>query len=375
MRPGQARLLYVVGTRPSAVALGPVLAELRQSLPHARHALVHDSRATVSDELLAELRLPPPDYFLDVSSGSAVSQTTAAMERIERVVEIERPHLILLADESAPTLSAALTALKLNIPTARLDAGLRSFDRQTPEEVNRVIMDTFADLLFASCEEAATNLGAEGIDPKRVHVVGSPTADLLTGLEPRVRAAQAAHRLGLAEARYLLVLLREPTLFDPSQLEPLLNRLGPLSAEMPVILPAPARASKAWATRRGRFGVRIVRPVGYVDQLSLATTAASVITDSGFVQDETAFIGTPCLSLREKTERVAALARGTSVAIGRDRLSSRLVREAIERARVQVRERPPLWDGRASSRLAAVVAARLSRIQETALLPPNPTFS
>jgi UDP-N-acetylglucosamine 2-epimerase (non-hydrolysing) len=336
--------------------------------------LVHDSRATVSDELLAELCLPLPDYFLDVASGSAVSQMTAAMERVERGVEVERPHLILLADESASTLAAALTALKLNIPTARLDAGLRSFDRRMPEEVNRVIMDTFADLLFASCEEAATNLDAEGIDPKRVHVVGSATADLLTGLEPRVQAAHAAHRLGLDEARYLLVLLREPTLFDPAQLEPLLNRLGPLSAEMPVILPAPARASTTWATRRGRFGVRIVRPVGYVDQLSLATTAASVITDSGFVQDETAFIGTPCLTLREKTERVAALARGTNIPIGRERLSSRLVREAIDGARAQVRERPPLWDGRASSRLAAVVTTRLTRPQETALLPPNPTF-
>ena len=148
MSSGQRRLLYFVGTRPSAAAVAPVLAELRERLPQARHAVVHASRDTASDELRAELRLPTPDYFLDVTPGSPVSQTTTAMERVERVIEVERPNLILLADDSASTLSAALTALKLYIPTARIEAGLRTFDRQLPEEINRVIMDTFADLLF-----------------------------------------------------------------------------------------------------------------------------------------------------------------------------------------------------------------------------------
>jgi UDP-N-acetylglucosamine 2-epimerase (non-hydrolysing) len=364
MTPGQRRLLYVVGTRAGAAAIAPVLAELRGRLPHARHALVHASRETTTDELRAELRLPVPDYFLEVIPGSPVSQTTTAMERVERVIEVERPNLLLLADDSASTLAAALTALKLYIPTARLDAGLRIFDRHLPDEINRVMMDTFADLLFASCEQATANLEAEGVDPERVHLIGSTVADTLAGLEPRYRAALTARRLGLREDGYLLVILRESTLADPLRLRPLLDPIGELSAEMPVILPAPARAPKAWASHLAGCGVRIVRPLGYVDRLSLVSTAATVITDSGPAQDETSFMDVACLTLGERTERVLSLERGTNAAVGGTAPSMGQVREAIERAR-HPGVRPSLWDGQASSRLARVVATRLSDRDET----------
>jgi UDP-N-acetylglucosamine 2-epimerase (non-hydrolysing) len=371
MSSGQRRLLYVVGTRSSAAAVAPVLAELRERLPQARHAVLHTGPETASDELRTELRLPAPDYFLDVTPGSPVGQTTAAMERVERVIEVERPNLVLLADDSASTLSAALTALKLYIPTARIEAGLRSFDRHLPEEINRVIMDTFADLLFVSCEQAASNLRAEGIGAERVHLVGSTVADTLGQLEPRISAARAARRIGLEERGYLLVVLRESTLAKDAHLHPLLAALGELRSEMPVVLPAPAGTSTEWANRMGRSGVRIVRPLSYVDQLSLQSTAAAVITDTGPAQDETSFMDVPCLTLGERTERVVSVERGINLAVGPAAPTPRQVTETIERVRAQVGPRPALWDGQASSRLAEAIATRLSGSEQAPTLPTD----
>jgi UDP-N-acetylglucosamine 2-epimerase (non-hydrolysing) len=363
------RLLYMVGTYASAAAIAPVLTELRHRLPDARHALAHASHATTGRELHGELGLPSPDYVLDVSPGSPVAQTTLAMERVERVIEVERPNLILLADDSSATLSAALTALKLYIPTARLNAGLRNFDRHTSEEINRVIMDTFADLLFADCEQAANNLRAEGATAERVHLVGSTTVDTLVGLEDRFRAAGTAQRLGLSEGGYLLVVLREATLADTVPLEQLLSGLGRLHTEMPVVLPAPARASDTWVSHLGRRGVRIVEPLDYLDLLALESTAACVITDSGLAQDETAYMGVPCLTLLEQTERVASLERGTNVAIGTKPPTPSRVRQAIEDARGLPQRRSAQWSAGAAVRLAEVVEARLSDIRP-AVPPP-----
>jgi UDP-N-acetylglucosamine 2-epimerase (non-hydrolysing) len=359
-----ARLLYVVSDRLSAAAIAPVHAELRRRVPGARHALLHANSNTAAQGPGGELRLPDPDYFLDVRFESPVSQMTVAMERVERVIEVERPDLVLLADDSASTLSAALTALKLHIPTARLDAGLRSFDRHMPEEINRVIMDAFADLLFTSCDRATANLRAEGAEPERLHLVGSTSADTLIGLQGRFSAANAALRLGLDEGAYLLALPSEATLANPRRLGALLGQLGQLSAEMPVIMPAPFEPA-SWASQPRRSGVRIVEPLGYLDLLSLQSTAAAVITDSGLVQDETALMGVPCLTMQAKTERVSSIERGTNVAVGDQAPSIATIRQAIESAGTPTAATlPPLWDGRASGRLAEVVEARLPQLEK-----------
>jgi UDP-N-acetylglucosamine 2-epimerase (non-hydrolysing) len=359
-----ARLLYVVSDRLSAAAIAPVHAELRQRVPAARHALLHANGNTAAQGPGGELRLPDPDYFLDVKSESPVSQTTMAMEQVERVIEVERPDLILLADDSASTLSAALTALKLHIPTARLDAGLRSFDRHMPEEINRVIMDAFADLLFTSCDRATANLQAEGTAPERMHLVGSTSADTLIELQGRLSAASTALRLGLDEGAYLLVVLSEATLANPRRLGSLLGQLGQLSAEMPVIMPAPFEPT-SWASHPRRSGVRIVEPLDYLDLLSLQSTAATVITDSGLVQDETALMGVPCLTMRAKTERVSSIERGTNVVVGDQAPAIARIREAIESAGTPAAASlPPLWDGRASARVAEVIEAKLPQLEK-----------
>jgi UDP-N-acetylglucosamine 2-epimerase (non-hydrolysing) len=363
MTAARRRLLYVVGTRPSAAMIAPVLTELRRRLPSARHALVHAARETATGELRAELSMPAPDYFLDLSPGSPVSQTTTAMERVERVIEVERPNLVLLADDSASTLSAALTALKLYIPTARLDAGLRTFDRHMPEEINRVMMDTFAELLFASREQAVVNLRAEGTEPERVHLVGSTVVDTLLELEDRFRSLRKCRGLGLPEGGYLLVALRESTLADTARLAGILRRLAELNDEMPVVLPAPEQASGAWVSHVARCGVRVVEPLGYLDQLSLVATAAGVITDSGSCQDEATFIGIPHLLL-ERTERLAALEGGRAFDLEAEPSLRSRVRRAIEQGTRRAGVRPALWDGRASERLADVVVALLSGPEE-----------
>ncbi len=374
MTPGAGRLLYVVATRSSATAIAPVRAQLQDRLPAARHALVHAHSKAVAPGFGSELRLPDPDYFLDVAPGTPVSQTTMAMERVERVIEVERPDLIVLADDSAWTLSAALTALKLHIPTARLDAGLRTFDRHTPDEINRVIMDAFADLLFTNCGEAGVNLRAEGTDPECVHLVGSPSIDTLIAHENRFGAAQTARRFRLAESGYLLVILSEATLANPARLGRLLGQLGRLGTEMPVVMPAPFEEPSGWASQLGRSGVRVVRPLGYLDLLSLQSTAAAVITDSGLVQDETAYLGIPCLTMRARTERITSLNRGTNAAVGEEAPSPARVKEAIEGADAPSSGLPPLWDGCASARLAEVVEAKLAELEEARPLATDLTL-
>jgi UDP-N-acetylglucosamine 2-epimerase (non-hydrolysing) len=352
--------LYVVGARPNFVKTAPVVAAMRERLPDARHVVVHTGQhydPMMSGVFLEELGVGEPDHMLGVGSGSHAVQTARVMERIEPVLLEERPDLVMVPGDVNSTLAVALVAAKLGIPLAHLESGLRSFDRTMPEEVNRIVADEFSDFLFVHSDEAIHNLGREGIGADRIHFVGNTMIDTLVALEPRWRAARAAERLGLATREYLLVTLHRPALVDGELLGDVIERLGAIAAELPVVFPVHPRTRAALAGGEVPRGIVMTDPVGYLDFLSLEATAAAVLTDSGGVQEETTFLGVPCFTLRDNTERPVTIRAGTNTLLGLDPARIDDVLPALSAQGGASYPPPPMWDGRAAERVADVLAA------------------
>jgi UDP-N-acetylglucosamine 2-epimerase (non-hydrolysing) len=367
----QQRIVYVLGTPANSVKIAPVIARLRARLPLVRHAIVttdQDYDGALFSLFQKELDVPEPSYSLDVDPGGRASKTAQVMERLERVIELERPAIVIVSGDLDSTLAATLTAAQLGVPTAHVESGLRSFDRGTPEEVNRIVADEFAALLFADSEEAVDNLAAQGIDDDRVHLVGNTMVDALMAVEGRFREAKAAQRFGVSPGGYLLVLLNGSTLVDSPAFWTILDRLKALSRELPVVFPLGRGAPRVLERYPGRPAVQLVERPGYLDLLSLEADAAAVLTDSGEVQDETTFLGVACFTLCNATERSTTLDRGTNTLLGPDPSRIREILPALKTKRPAV-EPPPLWDGQAADRLAEVLEAALEDGQRSTRRP------
>jgi UDP-N-acetylglucosamine 2-epimerase (non-hydrolysing) len=355
---GSLRFLSVVGARPNLVKMAPVVAELRRRMPNARHLLVHTGQhydRLLSDVFADELGLPVPDHTLDVGSGTHGQQTARALERLEPVLIAEEPDLVLVPGDVNSTLAAALAAAKLGIPLAHIESGLRSFDPTMPEEINRVLTDRLAELLFIHSEEAAHNLEAEGIPGNRMHFVGNTMIDTLVAMEPRFRSLETAATHGVSPGDFLLVTLHRPALVDGNLLAPTIDALGAVARELPVVFPVHPRTRKALGGREMPAGVHLLQPLRYLEFLSLACDAAGVLTDSGGVQEETTYLDVPCFTLRANTERPVTIRCGTNTLLGLDPERIREV-PALLAARGPVpAEPPPLWDGRAAERIVDVL--------------------
>ena len=292
--------LYVVGARPNFVKMAPVMAEMRRRLPGARHVLVHTGQhydEMMSNVFLEELGVGKPEYMLGVGSASHAIQTARVMERIEPVLERELPELVFVPGDVNSTLAAALVTAKMGFRLAHIEAGLRSFDRTMPEEINRIVTDQFSDMLFVHSEEAVTNLRDEGIGDARIHLVGNTMIDTLVALEPRFREVAAARALGLDPKGYLLVTLHRPALVDGELLSEAIAHLNTLAQEMPVVFPVHPRTRARLDDDNTAPGLILTEPLGYLDFLSLEADAAAVLTDSGGVQEETTYLGVPCFTL------------------------------------------------------------------------------
>jgi UDP-N-acetylglucosamine 2-epimerase (non-hydrolysing) len=354
------RIVYVVGTRPNFVKTAPVVAALRDRLPGGRHTLVHTGQhydRAMSQVFFEELGVPAPDHMLEVGSGSHALQTARTMERLEPVLEEERPHLVIVPGDVNSTLAATLTAVKMGIPLAHVESGLRSFDRTMPEEVNRIVADEFAAHLFLHSEEAVVNLRAEGIAEERMHFVGNTMIDTLVALEPRFRAAGAAERHGVESGGFCLVTLHRPALVDGELLVETVRRLAALAREMPVVFPVHPRTRKAMEEVESQHpGLLLCEPLGYIDFLSLLADAGAVLTDSGGIQEETTYLGIPCFTLRDNTERPVTIRAGTNTLLGLDPAAIATIPAALAQRPAETLEPPPLWDGRASERIADVLA-------------------
>ncbi len=356
------RIVYVIGTRPNFVKTAPVIAALSRRLPDGRHTIVHTGQhydRAMSEVFFEELGVPAPDHMLEVGSGSHAQQTARTMERLEPVLEAERPDLVVVPGDVNSTLAAVLTAVKMQIPVAHIEAGLRSFDRTMPEEINRIVADEFSEYLFLHSDEAIENLRAEGIGDERMHFVGNTMIDTLVALEDRFRAAGSAAKLGVEPGKFALVTLHRPALVDGELLPQTVRRLAELAREMPVVFPVhPRTRKKMEAVESEHPGLLLSEPLGYVDFLSLIADAGAVLTDSGGIQEETTYLGIPCFTLRDNTERPVTIRAGTNTLLGLDPSAIAGIPAALSSRPAKAPEPPPLWDGRAAERIADVFATR-----------------
>lgn len=356
------RIVYIVGTRPNFVKTAPVIAALRARLPDSLHTIVHTGQhydRLMSEVFLEELGVPAPDHLLEVGSASHAVQTARTMERLEPVLVEERPDLVIVPGDVNSTLAATLTAVKLGIPVAHVESGLRSFDMTMPEEANRIVADRFSEYLFLHSEEASGNLRDEGIPDERMHFVGNTMIDTLVALEERFRAAGAAAAQGVEPGSYLLVTLHRPALVDGPLLGETVERLGALASEMPVVFPVHPRTRKMMesAGAGSHSGLSLIKPLGYLDFLSLLADAGAVLTDSGGIQEETTYLGIPCFTLRDNTERPITISAGTNTLLGLDPAAIAGIPDALSNRGPVPAKPPPLWDGHAAERIADVIAA------------------
>ena len=353
------RILHVVGARPNFVKAAPVIHALHG---RATQTLVHTGQhydADMSAVFFDELDLPPPDVALEVGPGPPSVQTGRIMLRLHPLFDRYRPDACIVYGDVTSTLAGALGAAQHGIRVVHVEAGLRSGDRTMPEERNRILTDHVADLLLTPSPDANDNLAREGLPPNRVHFVGNVMIDTLVRLLPRTDSAAVLRRLGMASATpYLLVTLHRPSTVDePRVFESVLRVLAQFSARMPVVFPVhPRSRSRLDADRWRTAGLRFTRPLSYLDFLSLEKSAAVVVTDSGGVQEETTWLGVPCVTFRDSTERLVTVTTGTNTVIGRDpaHLHNALLSVPTGRAR-RAGGRPHLWDGRTAQRIADVL--------------------
>ncbi len=347
-----------MGARPNFVKMAPVIAALRRRLPNTRHILVDTGQhydRMMSSVFMEQLEMPAPDHVLGVGSGSHAVQTARVMERIEPILLQERPELVIVPGDVNSTLAVTLVAVKLGLALAHLEAGLRSFDRTMPEEINRIVADQFSDLLFIHSDEAHENLRAEGVSADRVHFVGNTMIDSLVAVENRFRELRSCRELGLESGEYLLVTLHRPALVDGPLLGEVLAQLGAIARAMPVVFPAHPRTRKMMSTMDVGANIRLLDPVGYLEFLSLEADAKAVLTDSGGVQEETTYLGVPCFTLRDNTERPVTVREGTNTLLGLDPTRIADVLPRLATADGVTRPPPEGWDGRAAERVADVV--------------------
>ena len=349
---------HVVGARPNFMKAAPVMRALAQK-PGVRQILVHTGQhydQNMSDVFFRELEIPEPDFNLAVGSGTHAVQTAQIMMRFEPVVEKARPGLVLVYGDVNSTIAAALVCSKLGIPVAHVEAGLRSFDLRMPEEINRLLTDRIAGLLFTPSQDGDQNLLREGIPAERIHFVGNVMIDTLVRLLPKAAGSVSD---GLP-ARYALVTLHRPSnVDDPEMLRGILRVLAEVSREVVVIFPVHPRTRQRIAQLGFSPGENFLfwEPQSYLQFLALQQRATVVITDSGGIQEETTFLGVPCLTLRDTTERPVTVTVGTNILVGRDleRLQAEVC--ALLRGHRKQGSIPPLWDGQAAQRIADIVCS------------------
>ena len=355
-----SKVLHVLGTRPNFIKMAPVVEGITEVLPGAEQVIVHTGQhydRMMSEVFFEELGMPQPDYTLEVGSGSHAIQTARVMERLEPVLESEAPDLVLVPGDVNSTVGAALTASKMGIPVGHVESGLRSGDRTMPEELNRILTDHLAEVLFTHSEDANRNLADEGVDPTWVHLVGNTMIDTLVRLEERFRGIGKADSLGLDPGNFLLVTLHRPALVDGPLLGEAIEALDSVAKELPVIFPVHPR-TRAMIKESGAEpeGVLLTEPVGYLDFLSLEADAAAVLTDSGGIQEETTYLGIPCFTLRDNTERPVTVDQGTNTLLGLDPEKILQIPGLLASLGGEDSGPPPLWDGRAGLRAAEVLA-------------------
>ena len=370
------RILSVVGARPNFMKIAPLVSEFK-AIPAIQHCLVHSGQHyddQLSGKFFEELRLPKADVNLEVGSGTHAVQTAEVMKRLEPVLTDFKPDLVIVVGDVNSTMAAALTAAKLCIGLAHVEAGLRSFDSSMPEEINRRVTDNLCDLLFVTEESGIRNLISEGISHERMFLVGNVMIDTLLHHRELARRSAILDQLGLRSGNsissYGVLTLHRPSNVDKRDiLEALLSAIHEVSQALPILFPIHPRTmgriqelglAKYLANGSGNTGngLRPLAPMGYLDFLCLMDSATLVLTDSGGIQEETTVLGVPCLTLRENTERPATIEQGTNHLVGTN--PERIMESAHEVLRNGRSEgrKPALWDGKAAQRIMQILATQ-----------------
>lgn len=360
------KVVNIVGARPNLMKIAPLM-DVMVRTPGIEPILVHTGQhydERMSDLFFRELGIPAPDHYLGVGSGTHAQQTAQVMVRLEPLFEELRPDLVLVVGDVNSTVAAALVASKLGIRLAHVEAGLRSFDRSMPEEVNRVVTDALSDLLFTTERSAEENLRREGIAEEKIHFVGNVMIDTLLRHRERAEALGVPARFGLAPGEYAVVTLHRPSNVDaPDALARMVDVMVAVQERLPVVFPVHPRTRSRLAeagllTRLEALPeVRLTEPLGYLEFLGLMAGARLVLTDSGGVQEETTILGVPCLTVRENTERPVTITHGTNRLVGTE--PARII-AAVDETLAAPRpdgRRPELWDGRAAERIVGVLAS------------------
>ncbi len=349
----------IAAARPNFMKVAP-LYHVLQRAPWCAPVLVHTGQHydhNMSGAFLAELGLPAPDHHLDVGSGSHAEQTAGVMRAYEKVCLAERPDWTIVVGDVNSTLACSLVAAKLSIPIAHLEAGLRSGDRTMPEEINRIVTDRLADLLWTPSPDGDENLLREGVAAEKIDRIGNIMIDSFELQRAQIEALAMAESLGLQPGGYGVVTLHRPSNVDrPAVLRTIVGALLEIAEQLPLVFPMHPR-SKA---RLAEFGLlerlsaqpalRLIEPQPYNAFMSLVVTARLIVTDSGGLQEETTYLGIPCLTLRENTERPITVSQGTNILIEATELAGQV--EAILAGRGKSGRRPALWDGRSAERAA-----------------------
>lgn len=348
-------ILHVVGARPNLMKAAPVMRAISHC-PQFKQTLIHTGQhydANLSDVFFQQLDIPLPDVNLEVGSASHARQTAEIMGRFEPLVLLYQPDLVMVYGDVNSTLAAALVCSKLLVRVAHVEAGLRSGDRTMPEEINRLLTDQIACLLFTPSEDADLNLAREGIPSSKVHRVGNVMIDSLVCLLP---ASEKIKRGALPE-RYALVTLHRPSnVDDKDSLKALLTTLLEIREQLEIVFPVHPRTQQRIAQfGLDTSGLHLMGPVPYIEFLALQRRAQVVLTDSGGIQEETTYLGVPCITLRDTTERPITVSQGTNVLVGQDRNRLRSELARVLKGEGKKHKVPDLWDGHAGERIAQVL--------------------
>jgi UDP-N-acetylglucosamine 2-epimerase (non-hydrolysing) len=362
------RIVNVVGARPNLMKIAPLMEAYGQA-PEIEPLLVHTGQhydANMSELFFRQLGIPEPDLNLEVGSASHAVQTAEIMKAFEPVVLRERPDAVLVVGDVNSTIACGLVAVKLGVKLVHVEAGLRSFDREMPEEINRVLTDAISELLFCTEASGVANLLREGVAAQKIHLVGNVMIDTLLRHRARAETSRILEALSLPAGGYAVLTLHRPSnVDDPAVLAKLLDVLEVVLAEQPLVFPVHPRTRQKLA----QFGLasrveaqpnlRLVDPLGYLDFLKLMAHARVVLTDSGGIQEETTILGVPCLTLRENTERPVTVELGSNRLVGADPQRILAAYREIASGGGAAGRTPPLWDGGASARIVEVLRAKL----------------
>jgi len=364
------RILCVVGARPNFMKMAPIMAAFARLKPQVEALLVHTGQhydVAMNQQYFDALGIPSPDINLEVGSGSHAQQTAEVMKRFEPAMDEVQPAAVLVVGDVNSTIACALVAAKKGVPVIHVEAGLRSFDRAMPEEINRLLTDQLSDLLFTTEESGADNLAREGIAGGRVHFVGNVMIDTLRANlaravpAPRIAAAAGRPDFKAGQGEYAVLTLHRPSnVDDRAVLQGLLESAAKIAERTPVIFPVHPR-TRATIEKFGlshlldRPEVLLLPPMGYLEMLGLMKDARVVLTDSGGIQEETTALGTPCITLRHNTERPITVDEGTNTIAGNDPAHILAAYEAQLAGAGKAGRIPHYWDGRAAERIAAIV--------------------